>query len=121
MNPERALVAHRVAFGCLVALLAVCVLWEWQITPIRPNGSWLILKAVPLLFPIFSIATNAARRCYTYQWSTLFIWFYFTEGVVRAWSDLEPVSRALAATEVLLCVGFFCAAVVFVRATPRGR
>ncbi len=119
MSQLRALAAHRAAFGCLLGLFAICVLWEWQIAPIRPGGSWLILKAAPLLFPIFIVATNASRRRYTYQWATLFIWIYFTEGVVRAWSDLDSISRALAAIEVTLCVGFFAAAVVFVRATPR--
>ncbi len=119
MSPARAQTAHLFAFSCLLALFALCILWEWQIAPIRPGGSWLVLKAVPLLFPILSLVRNAPRRRYTYQWSTLFIWIYFTEGIVRAWSDIERVSRLVAATEVLLCVGFFCAAVMFVRATPR--
>ncbi|MBQ9725863.1 MAG: DUF2069 domain-containing protein [Neisseriaceae bacterium] len=32
----------------LFALIALTLLWEWQIAPIRQGGSWLMLKAVPL-------------------------------------------------------------------------
>jgi hypothetical protein len=27
---------------------------------------------------------------YTYRWVSLLVWLYFTEGVVRAWSDRAP-------------------------------
>jgi uncharacterized membrane protein len=77
-----------------------------------------VLKALPLLIPLPGILSPSPRRRYTYQWSTLFIWLYFTEGVVRAWSDLSAVSQALAMFQVTLCVVFFVAAVKYVRNTP---
>jgi uncharacterized membrane protein len=42
------------------------------------------------------------------------IWLYFTEGVVRAWSDTSP-SNYLALIEVLLCVVLFAACALHVR------
>jgi len=72
-----------------------------------------MLKAVPLLLPLFGILRG---NRYTYQWASMFVLFYFTEGVVRAWSDPWP-SNAIAVTEVFLSVGFFVAAIFFARFT----
>ena len=50
------------------------------------------------------------RDIYTLQWSSMVILLYFTEGVVRAWSDTAPLSRLMALGEiVLVCVYFACA------------
>jgi len=102
------------ACACLVALILLCVAWELFLAPVRPGGSWLVLKALPLLLPLFGVLHG---RRYTFQWTTLFIWLYFAEGVVRVVSDRGP-SVALAALEIALVLGYFAAAVVFVRATP---
>ena len=37
------------------------------------------------------------NRMYTYRWVSLLVWLYFTEGVVRAWSDRRRPPRAGAA------------------------
>jgi uncharacterized membrane protein len=110
--------AHFVALTSLLALIALCVAWEWLLAPARPGGSWLALKALPLLLPLPGLLRATPQRRYTYQWTTLFIWLYFTEGVVRAWSDLTAVSRSLAGLEIALCIVFFAAAISYVRATP---
>ena len=39
--------AWRMAAASWLALLVLTVLWEWLLAPLRPGGSWLILKAVP--------------------------------------------------------------------------
>ena len=46
------------------------------------------------------------------------MWLYFTEGVVRAWSDAAP-SRWLALAEVALCVLLFIACAAHVRLRQR--
>lgn len=112
MSARRA--AWAAACACLIALTLLCVAWELFLAPVRAGGSWLVLKALPLLVPLFGVLH--ARR-YTFQWTTLFIWLYFAEGVVRVASDHGP-SVALAALEIVLALGYFAAAVVFVRATP---
>ncbi len=117
-DAARAAAAHRFALGCLLILMLLCVMWEWWLAPIRGGGSWLILKALPLAVPIHQLWRNPATRRYTYQWSSLLIWFYFTEGAVRAWSDRSAVSQGLALLEVALCVMFFFAAIIYIRNTP---
>ena len=51
---------------------------------------------------------------YTYRWMSLLIWLYFTEGVVRAWSD-QGLSAGLALIQTILCVSLFAAAALHVR------
>lgn len=96
---------------CLYALLLLCLAWELWLAPLRPGGSWLALKALPLL----SIAPGIMRgKLYSYRASTMLILAYFTEGVVRAWSD-GGLSANLAVAEIVLSVAFFVAAIAWVR------
>jgi uncharacterized membrane protein len=98
---------------CLHGLILLCIAWELWLAPLRPGGSWLALKFLPLLW----IAPGIMRdRIYTYRASTMLILAYFTEGVVRAWSD-RGMSAGLATAEVALSVLFFVAAIARVRAT----
>jgi uncharacterized membrane protein len=83
------------------------------LAPLRPGGSLLVLKAVPLLLPLRGILSG---KRYTYQWACMFILLYFTEGVVRAWSDLG-LSAALGLLEVLLALTFFIAAILYAKLT----
>ncbi len=103
------------ASASLIALIALCVAWELWLAPLRPGGSWLVLKVLPLLLPLFGILHG---RVYTYRWSTLLIWLYFTEGAVRAWSDRGD-SATLALFEVALSLVFFVAAAWYARMNPR--
>lgn len=101
------------AGASLIALILVCLAWEGWLAPLRPEGSMLILKAVPLLIPLFGILRG---KRYTYQWASMFILIYFTEGVVRAWSDVG-VSASLALVEVILTVIFFFCAIYYAKLT----
>ncbi len=106
-----------VASVSLIALIVLSVLWETVLAPLRPGGSWLVFKAVPLLVPLFGILRG---KRYTYQWASMFVMFYFTEGCVRAWSD-KGFSQQLAWAEVALCVAFFVAAILFAKHTAPSR
>ncbi len=97
----------------LIALILLCLAWEGWLAPLKPTGSQLILKAAPLLLPLFGILKG---RRYTYQWASMFILFYFTEGCVRAWSD-SGISAKLAGAEILLSVIFFTCAIFYARLT----
>lgn len=101
----------------LIALIALCLAWEGWLAPLRPGGSLLILKAVPLLLPLKGILRG---RRYTYQWACMFILLYFTEGAVRAWADGGLASR-LAGIEIVLAVVFFGTTAAFARMTAPGR
>ena len=104
---------RRIASGALVALVVLCLAWELWLAPLRPGGSLLALKAMPLLLPLPGILRG---RRYTYQWASLLVLAWFAEGVVRAWSE-RSLSQLLAFGEVLLSVLFFAAAVGYARAT----
>jgi len=100
---------HRATIALLTALIALCVAWELWISPLRPGGSWLVLKVLPLmlLLPGVLRASN-----YALQWSVLLIWIYFTEGLVRATSE-SGLSIPLGSAETALSVGYFiCAAAI---------
>jgi uncharacterized membrane protein len=101
----------------LVALILLGVAWEAFLAPLRPGGSWMTLKVLPLLLPLFGILRG---KLYTYQYSSLLVWLYFTEGVVRAWSD-HGLSQQLAGLEVFLSVVFFTSCIFFVRLSRPAR
>lgn len=93
----------------LLALIVLSLLWERWLAPIRPGGSWLMLKAVPLLLPLRGLL-NGKR--YTYQWSSLLILAYLTEGLVRATSD-TGTSQWLAMLETALSSLYFVSVLMF--------
>ena len=99
----------------LVGLIALTLAWESVLAPLKPGGSLLVLKTLPLLLPLFGVLRG---KRYTYQWSCMFILLYFTEGVVRAWSD-TGLSALLAAAEVMLSVLFFTCAIFYARLTRK--
>lgn len=99
------------AVGSLLGLIALGLGWEIWWAPLRPGGSWLALKVLPLTLPLAGLLKN---RMYTYRWVSLMVWLYFTEGAVRATSD-TGLSAALALVEVLLCVALFVACALHVR------
>ena len=104
-----------VATGSLLALIVLCLAWELVLAPVRPGGTWLAIKALPLCIPLAGILKN---RMYTYRWVTLVIWLYFIEGVVRGWGD-KPPSQWLAWGEAALCLVLFVACTMHVRLRQR--
>ena len=105
------------AVTSLIALIMLCLAWELTLAPLRPGGSWLVLKAILLLLPLFGILRG---RRYTYQWSCMFILLYFTEGIMRAWSEHGP-SQGLAMIEIVLSSIFFCCTIFYAKQTRSGR
>ncbi len=99
------------AVGSLLGLIVLSVAWELFLAPLRPGGSWLVLKALPLCIPLAGLLKN---KMYTYRWVSLMVWLYFTEGAVRAYSD-RPPSNYYAMVEVLLCTALFTACALHVR------
>ncbi|MBP0628506.1 MULTISPECIES: DUF2069 domain-containing protein [unclassified Cupriavidus] len=106
---------HRISAGSLVALMALCIAWEWFLAPLRPGGSWLIIKFLPLLLPLRGVLT---RNRYTMQWSSMLILLFFTEGIVRATSD-RGFSATLAWVEVALTLVFFTSTILYLRPYKR--
>lgn len=99
--------------ACLVALVLLCLTWELWLAPLRPGGSWLVLKTLPLLAPLPGVLRE---RRYTFQWSSMLILAYFTEGVVRAMSE-RGTSAVLGMIEIALSLVFFATALAYARIT----
>jgi uncharacterized membrane protein len=101
--------ARRTAWMLALALVVLCLAWELLLAPLRPGGSWLALKAVPLAVLLPGMVKGELR---TMQIATLVILLYVAEAAVRL-GDPAPVGT-LALLELLLAVGIFIAAVRFV-------
>lgn len=97
----------------LITLIFLCLAWELRLAPIQPGGSWLVLKSIPLLAPLFGILNG---RRYTYQWASMLILLYFTEGIVRATTE-SGAGQWLASAEIALSLIFFGATVAYARLT----
>lgn len=100
-----------IAAGCLVLLASLCLAWELAIAPLRPGGSWLALKALPLVLPMAGVVQG---RRYTFQWASMLVLAYFAEGIVRAMTD-AGLSRLMAFSELVLALAFFVLAIAYVR------
>ena len=99
------------ACSSLIGLIFLCLAWELRLAPVQTGGSWLALKCLPLLAPLFGILNG---RRYSYQWASMLILLYFTEGVVRATTE-KGLGQSLAVAETVLSLVFFCAAVGYAR------
>lgn len=108
---NRLTIAHWGAVGSLLALIALSLCWELWLAPLRPDGSFWVLKVLPLLIPLRGLLI---RRRYTFQWASLFVWLYFIEGVVRGYSE-QGLSSALAGIEITLTVIFFVCCAVYAK------
>ncbi len=115
-TPQGLMVLQQICVVSLIALIALCVAWEGKLAPLKPGGSLLILKVLPLLLPLFGILRG---NRYTFQWSSMFMLIYFTEGVVRAYSD-TGLSAQLALVEVLLASAFFMASIFYSKYSSPG-
>lgn len=103
------------AVGSVLGLIVLGLAWELWLAPLRPGGSWLVVKVLPLCIPLAGLLRN---RMYTYRWVSLIVWLYFTEGVVRAYSD-RGLSAQLAMVEIVLCLALFTACALHVRTRLR--
>ena len=103
LPPSTSRAAHIASLG-LIALALFCLLWELLLAPLRPGGSWLALKALPLAVLVPS-ALRGTRRAL--QWLSLLLPFYVAEGIVRGITEsgrhalVSWVAVAIAATTLV--------------------
>jgi uncharacterized membrane protein len=98
------------AAAALVALIALAVTWERWLAPLRPGGSWLVLKALPLACALPGVLR---RHLYTFQWASMLILLYFAEGIMRGMTDAQP-SALFGWIEAALAVAFLACALAYV-------
>ena len=75
---------RRAAAAALAAIALLEILWELWLAPMRPGGSLLALKGVPLLALWIGVARAKLRAA---QWALLLLPWYFAEGLVRGISE----------------------------------
>jgi len=109
-------VLNMISSALLIALVVLCVLWETWLAPLRPGGSWMVLKVLPLMAAIFGVLKG---RRYTYQWLSMLVLLYFTEGVVRAFDP--GLVGVLALIEAVLASGLFVSVILYARASAPSR
>lgn len=105
-----------IAVASLLGLIVLGLAWELWLAPLRPGGSLWAIKVIPLFFAVPGILR---RRMYTYRWTSLLVWFYFAEGVVRASGRGLGDSVPLALLEIALSVILFTACALHVRVRLR--
>lgn len=103
--------SRRLTVASLFGLILLGLAWELWLAPVRPGGSWLALKVLPLCLPLAGLLKN---RMYTYRWLSLLVWLYVLEGLVRATSEPAP-GAWLAVLEVLLGLTLFIGCTLHIR------
>lgn len=99
------------------ALLGLTLLWESWLAPSRYPVFWLVLKLAPLLLLLPGLLRDRPK---TFLLAGLLMLFYFTEGVVLAWTlRAEPLSGfgrlPLAWMETILALGLFASGALHAR------
>lgn len=105
-------VSRAITLAAFAALAGLSMAWEFWLAPLRPGGSLLALKAVPLALAIPALRAGRLRA---YQAWSMAILIYLCEGLVRATSDAPP-SAWLAALETVLALVAFGAILAYTRA-----
>lgn len=105
--------AQNITVGLLIALILLCLSWELWLAPLRPSGSWLVLKTLPLLLPLFGILHGRRKA---YQWLSLLVWLYAMEGSLRLYVE-TGLTQYLAGAELVLALSLFAGLTLFLRAT----
>lgn len=102
---------RRTTTALLATLALMEIFWELWLAPLKPGGSWLALKALPLV----ALWPGVARcRTRALQWVLLLLPWYFAEGVVRGFS--ESGRHALcAATAAALSLATIASGLAYVR------
>jgi uncharacterized membrane protein len=104
---------RHVTVACFAALALLTLAVEMWLAPLRPGGSLLALKALPLLVALPSLWRGGVR---TYQWWSMLILGYLCLGLVRGASD-SGLSAAMGWLEAALAGLAFAAIIAYVRAS----
>jgi uncharacterized membrane protein len=107
---------QRSAAVSLFGLFFLCLLWEIWLAPLKPGGTLLFLKALPLAFAIRGVLRGSL---YTIQWASMLVLLYLMEGVVRVMSDPPGPSIMLAWIEIGFATMFFFSSIFYVRPAKR--
>ena len=109
--------ARALVLASLAGLVVLGLAWELWLAPLRPGGSLLALKVLPLLAALPALRRGRIR---TYQWWSMLVLAYLMEGLVRGMSD-TGLSARLAWLEIALSSIAFFAILAYVRGVRHAR
>jgi len=96
--------------GKWLALIALAVLWEWLLAPLRPGGSWLVLKSLPLLLPLRGVLRGDVK---VMQWALLLV--LLLRGRRQRACGRRSARRTMAMIQTAIGLVFFASAIVYLR------
>jgi uncharacterized membrane protein len=113
--------AYTLSLVFWIALIVLTLLWEGWLAPTKPAGLWLIIKALPLLIPLFGML-HMKRTSFSV--AGLIAMLYFTEGVMISWSEYatgsqNPALLACSLAEVVLVLSFVVCVYIYLRNTKK--
>jgi uncharacterized membrane protein len=100
-----------IVLACFIGLIVLGLAWELWLAPLRPGGSWLALKVLPLIAALPSLWKARLR---SFQWWSMLVLLYLTEGLLRATSD-QGLGIWLGWIETTLSTIAFAAILLYVR------
>ncbi len=101
-----------IAFVISLALIGFGLSWELFLDPIRPGGSWLALKVLPL---VVALPGLWKAKMPTFRWMSLMVWLYVGEALVRI-IGLSEIERQLAWNSLALSLALTAAILMGARA-----
>lgn len=113
MTPRIAALAGPLAAASALAMVALCLAWELWLAP--TGSGTLAVKALPIALSVPGLVRGHLR---TFRWTSLLVWLYVCEGLVRATSD-RGGGVPLAWAEVAIGCVLFAACGIYVRARMR--
>lgn len=118
MYTNRLELVRRMSFVLLLMLIALCVTWEWRLAPVRPGGSWLMIKALPLVACVWGVMRGERR---VFQALSLLVWLYVLEGLTRVMGE-RGAAAWLSGAEVMLALALFLSVALYAKWTrgPHG-
>jgi len=102
---------RKLIVGHFLALITLGLAWELWLAPLRPGGSMLALKVLPLALALPGLLRGHIR---TYQWWSMIVLIYLMEGLVRGPSD-AGLSAILGWVEALISASAFLIILFYVR------
>ena len=108
----------RIALAALAALALTELLWEWAWAPLRPGGSWLALKAVPLALAWVGCLHGRLRA---WRLALLMLPFYFAEAAVAMLTRSGRAQFVAGWAALLAAVCFAATWLLLRRVAPRRR
>ena len=112
------LLCRRLTLLAFAGLALLSLGWELWWSPLKPGGSLLAIKALPLLLALPFLARGSVKA---YQWWSMLVMLYLCEGLVRVVSDPSLTGRWLGGIEAALAALAFGAVVAYVRMASRAR